>query len=733
MRQRTLRALAEYGGAGGLSLLAALALLRLATADLRVPFDYQGDALFFAMLVKSVIDTGWYLTNPLLGAPGGLELHDFPMADSFHLFLVKIFGVFSSDWALLFNLSFLLGFPLITMSALAVFRHFRVPYGAALVGSLLFAFLPSRLIKGQGHLFLDSFFEVPLALMVLLWVCSEEPPLIRAGGAAGWGALDLRRRRSWVAILICAFTAATGLYYAFFVGCLLVAGGMWASMRRRTFRNLAAALALTGVIVAVLAAHGLPTWVYRLRHGPNLEAAHREPYGAEIHAMKITQLLLPVEGHRVEPLRRLTAVYNAQAPLTNENAFTSLGVVGGIGFLFLLVVQLLGPRGDRPREELFRPLAALNLMAVLLATVGGFGSLFALLVTPQIRTYSRMNVIIAFLALFSVVLLLERLGRWRPRLGAAVLPLVLGVGLLDQATVRAVRRYSTVAQAYREDADLVRQIAATVPSGGMIFQLPFIRFPEQGPVHQLGDYEQVRPYLHTSARSHPLRWSYPMMRGRAGDAWASVVAERTTAELVTTLSDGGFEGILVHRSGYSDAAAAETIAALRALLEVEPLVGADGKLLFFSLAAHRRRTEASLSPDERERRREIALHPLGFRWGRGCHGLETNADMRFRWCGARGELRVENGARVHRRVSLKMRVVAAHPPARVIIEGNLVSASLDVAAGGASLSRIIEIPPGNHLIRFGSDGKPAMAPTDPRTLVWRAEDFVVQEVIEHRE
>src|SRR5690242_20382529 len=105
-----------YAVAAAVSLAAAVLFLHLWKADLRVPFDYGGDALSFELVVKSVVDHGWYLSNPDVGAPFGLEMHDFPFADSLHLVVIKVMSWFSHDWALLFNLYFLLGFPLITVS-----------------------------------------------------------------------------------------------------------------------------------------------------------------------------------------------------------------------------------------------------------------------------------------------------------------------------------------------------------------------------------------------------------------------------------------------------------------------------------------------------------------------------------------------------------------------------------------------------------------------------------------
>jgi hypothetical protein len=56
------------------TLLLAVLVLGIDPSAMRVPFRYGGDALLHAGYVKTVIDQGWYLNNPDLGAPGGLAL-----------------------------------------------------------------------------------------------------------------------------------------------------------------------------------------------------------------------------------------------------------------------------------------------------------------------------------------------------------------------------------------------------------------------------------------------------------------------------------------------------------------------------------------------------------------------------------------------------------------------------------------------------------------------------------
>ena len=54
----------------------------------------------------------------------------------------------------------------------------------------------------------------------------------------------------------------------------------------------------------------------------------------------------------------------------------------------------------------------LNATALLYGTVGGFGTIFALFVSPQLRSLNRISVFIAFLSLAAVAACLDRW--WRP-------------------------------------------------------------------------------------------------------------------------------------------------------------------------------------------------------------------------------------------------------------------------------------------------------------------------------
>jgi hypothetical protein len=135
-----------------LSLAAAIVVLELWDADLRVPFTYTGDGTLNLVFIKDVLENGWYFENSRLGAPNGLELYDYPVinGETLNLLFFRILGLGTDDPALVMNLFFLLTFPLTALTAFIVLRRLPVSRGIAVVVALLFSLLPYHFMRGTA-------------------------------------------------------------------------------------------------------------------------------------------------------------------------------------------------------------------------------------------------------------------------------------------------------------------------------------------------------------------------------------------------------------------------------------------------------------------------------------------------------------------------------------------------------------------------------------------------------
>src|SRR5947207_1896828 len=210
--------LAWYGGSALLSLLLVFAGLRLDRADLRAPFYYDLDALLMLPLVKATVERGFggHWQNEKMGAPGIMELYDFPVIDHLHFFIVWVMGKFVANFVLLYNLYFLLTFPLTVLTAMIAFRHLVLTLPAAAVGGLLYSFLPYHYQRWENHYFLAAYWLVPISLLPAFALCRGNLPFFTKQPDGTYR----RRLRTWGALGLVALavaTASAGAYYAFFV------------------------------------------------------------------------------------------------------------------------------------------------------------------------------------------------------------------------------------------------------------------------------------------------------------------------------------------------------------------------------------------------------------------------------------------------------------------------------------------------------------------------------------
>lgn len=707
----------QYITAAILSALILCFLLKLWRADLEVPFHYNGDAFLHSMFIKGIVDNGWYWQNPSLGAPNGLQMYDFPAVDNSAAAIIALLGLFSNNPFVVLNIFYLLTFPLVTISALFTLRQLNFSYATSLFGSLLYTFLPYHFMRGESHLFLSAYYFIPLVVLVLVWVASDQ--LSRGRGRFG---INLRSPRFILSLVICVLVGSNSIYYPFFACFLLLVAGLSAAVVKRSWKPLVPAVLLVVVTFGVVLVNLAPSIVYIAKHG-DARVTDRSLAGPEVYSLKISQLLLPITDHRFGPFNRLKNLYNQNTNVTESDA-AALGLVGSLGFLILLA-QLFFRRSEQ--NALLADLSILNLFAVLLATIGGFGSLFALFVSPAIRSYNRISVFIAFFSLLVVVLGLEWFCVNRVKSGTARIVFYVGLGVLliaalfDQTSRGYVPQYAEIKSEFRSDEDFIHVIDSSLPDGAMVFQLPYVPFPEHPQVNKMVDYDHMRGYLHSPG----LRWSYGAMKNRPGDLWLRQIAGLPMDQMVQSLAFAGFSGVYLDRNGYNEDDAATIEARLGELLQIGPIVSENGRLLFFKSTDYNWRLRQTFTESEWQAKQELTLHPLMLDWRGGFSGFESSPEKNWRWCSNDGELHFFNTSQQARRVSIEMSFVSGYEEFADLTISGIVSDQLKTSAVPVSYSKTITVPPGESVIRFNSNGRRVDAPLDPRVLVFRIENFTM--------
>lgn len=544
--------------------------------DMSVPFDSRGDAYFHEMLAKNFVETGHYYVNPLLGAPGRQELYDFPLPHWTHVMVWSVLRLFTHNWGLMLNLYYLLTYPLTVFTALYALRRLGVSTGMAIAGALLYSIFPFHLLRREAHLFIGTLYTQPLACLVVIWVAMGNP-LFRFELPADASSRPLITRDGFIAIIACVLTAWDYPYYPFFTASLVLIAGLLGTFRYSHRRTLITAVLMCAVLTGALLAGLLPNLVYFHYHG-RTTVGQRVPVESETYAITLIQLLAPVESHRLHALAHWTKYYHDNAVLVNETWTDSLGFLGVVGF-FITLASLFRKRCS----EFLYSLGILNLWALLLGTIGGFGAVFAFTISPQIRSYNRICVFIGFFSIAAVIWALDSwLRRHSSTSGLVSLVLVptllVTIGILDQVPRHFLPSGKVTEREFNEQAGFIAQIQNSVPPHSMIFQLPYMSFPEHGPLNRMIDYDQLMPYLHSDS----LRWSYGAMRERDTARWIAAVSAEPTDQMVSSVAAAGFAGIYVDRFGYADNGTS-TETQLRAALKTEPIQDVTGRYLFFRM------------------------------------------------------------------------------------------------------------------------------------------------------
>jgi phosphoglycerol transferase len=149
------------------------------------------------------------------------------------------------------------------------------------------------------------------------------------------------------------------------------------------------------------------------------------------------------------------------------------------------------------------------------------------------------------------------------------------IGLYDE-TPNSFRYHND--PTFANDRDFVRKAEAELPSNTMVWQLPYVPYPEAGNISEL--YGPLRGYLH----SRSLRWSYGAMTGRDDDAWIRAQASKPMDRQLEIVWRKGFRAVYVDRRGYSDRGATVE-RELNALLGPPFLESRDRMLAMYKLDA----------------------------------------------------------------------------------------------------------------------------------------------------
>lgn len=626
--------------------------------ELVTPFSYDGDGMAYLWNVQRVIEGAWYFTNDRSGFPFGSNHLDYPTSDTGSYLALKLIGVVFHNSTAALNLYYLLGFSLAAMSGYLVSRSIGITRHFSIVVALIYAFTSFHFGR-LGHLFFTWYFVASLFFYVGFRLFSKQLIFINKSN---------NHKTKFINIVALLALASFGIYYSFF-GCIVIMlCTAMAAVVNRSWRHLCEGVLTLSFIVLGVLLNVLPSLIHFFKSGENREGVNRLATESELYALKITQLLLPRGDHRLDSFFEFTSRYNNSFPLVTENVSASLGAIGSLGFLLLVIVILILPffqfksknigssTSEFSAQFRLQVLAALCLSLVLLGTLGGFSSLFAMLISSSIRAWNRVSIFIAFLSVAALLLAVDLLilkyikHHYLKYAGIAMACGILVLGILDQTVKPCHSCQLANNELVKNDRTFIQTLESSVPKNSAIFQLPYMAYSDNGPIHALGSYDQARGHLN----SEHLKWSFGSMRGREGDWFYRKLSQLPIKEQVTVVSVMGFSGIYIDRRGFITASAendkkcapfsTSQVARLKnncmtstelehdinnateAQTNVQQLVSKDKLLVFIPLKSATQNTEKLSAAND-------YLLPIGFKLVNGIPvqlegGFETPIDLR---------------------------------------------------------------------------------------------------------
>ncbi|MEY2577381.1 MAG: hypothetical protein QOI49_205 [Verrucomicrobiota bacterium] len=573
--------------------------------DVYQPFSYWGDALEMASYLGRD-----YVFNDLrerFFAPFGIEhasslryLVNFLFQPNAALF--QIAYSITRDAVAALNLYYLVTFPLVFLSAYWVYGRLKLSNPFRFGSAALYALMPYHLQRNVGHLMESSYFIVPLFGYILILVFRARP-FFHSYRDRAWR-LDWKQGQDWGFFVVLVCFSAINDYHQFFFTLLLAIAALLSYVRHRNGRILLGATILLGAIALSI---GGRLVFNKAVAEPGLELSDiSKPisgYGeAERYGLKIVQILLPVSEHRLPSFRVIRSTYEAKHEV-NENATVALGLFGAAGFLFLMFRSAFAMIRRSSRVRILDISSLLNLLCVLIATIGGFASVAAtagvLLFGPesilaQVRCYNRIIVFIAFFSYYAASVLVRRSlfriskyvkGNQLKTTVALVgwLP-VFVFALWDQVPFKLTNS-TDGATRYASDKTFFGGIESKLPTGSMLFQYPYnihhVNLSNSGlPPYNYAD--GLRPYLN----SRTLRFTYGGDAGSAQANWLKETSAYAPDQMIRRLCEYGFAGIIVHRKLFKDIQLATAFEAqLRDASGVSPEESADQDFAFFPLGA----------------------------------------------------------------------------------------------------------------------------------------------------
>lgn len=521
---------------------------------LQSPIIYEGDGLSYLYNFKRMSEDLWYYTGNRANYPWVSDFHDFPQSDFGNYLFFKIAIYFLGTYAAATNMYISMAFPLVFVAMYLLLRVLKISKLSSVIGAVSYAFLAYLFLR-VSHIFFVWYFVVPGYIYIYFQLITRDYlPFTH------WKKQWKSNLRMFFGLI---FLTGFGGYYSLFALFGLIFCGLLVVAYRKEFWKSAYAVGVTGATILLGTALNIyPTLLYTRANGRNLESLIRIPLESELYSLKFSQLFLPNGYHVLGIFRQLSDFFNFNSSSINENVTVTVGLLPALGVLaclFFLLYRITMPynkAGELLNDKRVLISGLFILFFILLTSVGGWVSLYALLVNSTARGWNRVSIFIACFGLITLCILLDafyyyskllRNNKWLTAAGAALL---ITIVFLDQAPINDVYKINSPALADRffKNEKYYQTIEASLPAKAAVFQLPYQIYPGSH-VNGMGGYSHLEAHVHTKS----LKWSFGGIMWREGEWFYRHLTDLPIPQQLDIARAMGFSGVYIDKRAFCDA------------------------------------------------------------------------------------------------------------------------------------------------------------------------------------
>jgi phosphoglycerol transferase len=684
----------------------------------RVPVVYAGDGLLSLMSFQNMKEGFWYLKSSHLGFPFSQDLHDFPAAaDSVNLLISRLLISLTGDIGLTFNVQYFFSYFSGFLGAYIGSRIIRLSPVHALFIGLIYAFLPYHYLHGASHLYLSSYWMIPIWLAVIIkelrtpgWILSLE------NGTKFNLHQCMCRSRTLLLLALTVFSASAGFYYSMFF--VLATGffGLLEVMRDRGVRNIGL-LIMSSLGALIVGLQILPILFFQHSMGANVEAVQRSLGEVRFYSLEVTKLFLPIRDHRLSLVRDWSNSLDSSL-LAGEYA-EPLGLLLALSFIALLVIYVFRTK-SRDKFSLLAPLAQVQLFFLGLSIVGGGGYFLGVLGFTQIRVWSRITIVLAFPALVFLFQLAQLFANRFNKVRSKYLFFIClaGFQILDSTPSSLAPSYAATSQEWNRDKRIAKVIHDSISPQAKVFQLPIVKFPESPPTFQQADYEHLRMYLHLPSAY----FSYGGVKGRESQ-WLNRLS-KDPMTLFTQLALVGFDAVWIDSRGFETNPPTFSLFAEK-VIGTSLISTENSPFALYDIRNFSADLKKSMTLEEQKEIRNQVLTPVSISPSGGMSPLETDGLNDWIWSSSSGILNIQNYSGTDTRVVITGSVDALN-------SGNLAldgacKLQIRVSQQAEDFRCDFVVPKNGAQLTFTSDNL-RTDDRDPRDLRFRLVNLQVVEV-----